>query len=63
MSPNKKLFNLWFKRNEVYPNVIVDLSSYKLKINERNALMYGVNHHTFPHKIDKIKIIANTDSK
>ena len=62
ISHNKKLFNLWFKRNKYFPNTIVNLSSYKLKINERNALMYGLNHHIFPHKVDEIKLIANIDS-
>ena len=63
MSHNKKLFNLWFKRNKDYSNTIVNLSSYKLKINERNALMYNLNHHIFPHKEDEIKIIAKIDSQ
>ena len=63
MSHNKKLFNLLYKRNKDYANTIVNLSSYRLKINERNALMYGLNHHIFPHKVDEMKIIANIDSQ
>ena len=63
ISHNKKLFNLWMKRNKYYPNTIVNLSSYNLKINETNALMYGLNHNIFPHKVDEIKMVSNIDSQ
>ena len=62
-SHNKKLYNLWKRQRPPVPDCIVNLSDIKLSLFERNALMFGLNHHILPQRIDSIGIKADIDSQ
>ena len=44
------------------PDCILNLSSYKLTIEERNALYRGLKNHILPKRIDSDKIKVNVES-
>ena len=60
----KKLFNLWNKqRKSNTPVCIINLSSHKLSLSERSALMFGFKHCIMTKYIDEIRIKALIESQ
>ena len=60
---NKKLYALWRKQRPETPECIINLSSAELTLSERNALVYGLNHHILPKNINATKIKSSIDSQ
>ena len=58
-----KLYNLWKKQCPPVPDCIVNLSDRKLSLLEHNALLYGLNHHILPQRIDPIAVKADIDGQ
>ena len=60
----KKLFNLWNKqRKSKTPDCVINLSSYKLSLSEKSALMFGFKRSIMPKHIDEIKTKASIESQ
>ena len=60
---NGKLYKLWKKQRPPVPNCIVNLSSKQLSLPEEKALMFGLNHHILPNKVNPLTMRANIDNK
>ena len=60
---NAKLYKLWKKQHPMVPDCIVNLSSRKLNLSEYNALLFGLNHHIFPSRIDPAMVRAGVESQ
>ena len=60
---NKKLYALWQNQRPQTPDCIVNFSDRDLTLSERHALVYGLNHHILPNKINPLQIKSNIDSQ
>ena len=60
---NKKLYALWQNQRPQTPECIVNFSDRDLTLSERHALVYGLNHHILPNKINPLQIKSNIDSQ
>ena len=60
---NKKLYALWNNQRPQTPECIINLSNKDLTLSERHALVYGLNHHILPSKIDPLQIKSKIDSQ
>ena len=63
MKHNAKLYRLWKGQRPPVPNCIVNLSLHKLSLCEEKAVMFGLNDHILPNKVNPITIRANIDNK
>ena len=59
---NKKLYALWQNQCPETPNCIINYSSKELNLSEIYALIYGLNNHILPSKVDALKIKSSIDS-
>ena len=55
---SRKLQLLWRKQRPSSPDCLVNLSSKKLRIEEEEALRFGLDHHILPSKVhtDDLKV-------
>ena len=59
----KKLYEIWKQQKPQTPDCLVNLSSRKFNLSERNALLFGMKHHILPRSVDGISLKANIDSQ
>ena len=60
---NKKLYALWQEQRPETPDCIINYSSIELNLSERHALIYGLNHHILPSKVNAVKLKSSIDSQ
>ena len=60
---NGKLYKLWKKQRPPVPDCIVNISSKQLNLSEEKALMFGLNHHILPSKVNPLTMRANIDDR
>ena len=60
---NAKLYKLWKEQRPSTPDCIVNLSTKQLSLSEHNALLFGLNHHILPKKINPLSIKAEIENQ
>ena len=58
---NTKLEKTWSQYKYHSPNCLINLSSKKLDIYEKNVLYLGLNHHILPKKVNDVDIKAQIE--
>ena len=58
-----KLYKIWNKQKPNTPDCVINLSSKKLTLAERNGLLFGFGHHILPRSVDGVALKAHIDSQ
>ena len=58
---NVKLYQLWKRQRPSVPNCVINMSRKQLNVSEENALLFGLNHHILPKRINPNVIKANVE--